>query len=64
MTFPGGRFLRSRGGPAVLPFEVVGICAGGGIGAVLAVAGIAKCDDEGVVFFDFGTRCLVCRLGL
>ena len=52
MTFPGRRFLRSRGGPAVLPFEVAGVGAGRRVGAVLAVAGIAKGDDEGVVFFE------------
>lgn len=46
MTFPGRRLLGRFGGPAVLPFEVVGIGAGGGVGAVLAVAGIAKRDDE------------------
>ena len=52
MTFPSWRFLRSRGGPAVLPFQVIGVDALGGVGAILAIAGIAKRDDEFGVFFD------------
>lgn len=52
MSLPARRFLGGWGGPAVLPFEVVGVGAGGGVGTVLAVGGIAKCDDELVVFFE------------
>ena len=52
VSFSGRRVLGRRGGAAVLPFEFVGVVAGWGVGAVLGVGGIAKCDNELVAFFE------------
>lgn len=52
VAFFGGRLLGRRGRAAILPFEPVGVVTGWGVRTVLAVTGIAKCDDELVAFIE------------
>ena len=52
VPFSRRRLLGGRRGASVLPFEAVGVVAGGRVRAEFGVFGVAECDDELIVFFE------------